>query len=154
MHTAFNALMLLVGRQEGHLACKNWVVGLVWLSVWSEVQTCIWPSWCHCHSLSLASVKSRLVLPLWYLGSPGQRAVKRACVCVCVQRWQGVTLFDPWPATHDHSRVMTPDYRNFFHQLNMPWVQWRSQGDRGAPPRRHGPPETGFTRKFLAAPLS
>jgi len=39
---------------------------LAWLSVWSEVQTCIWPSWCHCHSLSLASVKSRLVSPFWY----------------------------------------------------------------------------------------
>ena len=39
---------------------------LAWLSVWSKVQTCIWPSWCHCHSLSLASVKSRLVLPFWY----------------------------------------------------------------------------------------
>ena len=39
---------------------------LAWLSVWSEVQTCIWPSWCHCHSLSLASVKSRMVLPFWY----------------------------------------------------------------------------------------
>jgi len=37
-----------------------------WLSVWSEVQTCIWPSWCHCHSLSVAPVKSRLVLPFWY----------------------------------------------------------------------------------------
>jgi len=24
---AFSALMLLVGRQEGHPACKNWVVG-------------------------------------------------------------------------------------------------------------------------------
>jgi len=39
---------------------------LVWLSVWSEMQTCIWPNWCHCHSLCLASVKSRLVLPFWY----------------------------------------------------------------------------------------
>jgi len=39
---------------------------LVWLSVWSEVHTCIWPSWCHCHSLPLASVKSRWVLPFWY----------------------------------------------------------------------------------------
>ena len=39
---------------------------LVWLSVWSKVQTCIWPSWCHCHSLSFASVKSRFVLPFWY----------------------------------------------------------------------------------------
>ena len=39
---------------------------LAWLSVWSEVQTCIWPSGCHCHSLSLASVKSRLVFPFWH----------------------------------------------------------------------------------------
>ena len=31
-----------------------------------EVQTCMWPSWYHCHSLSLASVKSRLVLPFWH----------------------------------------------------------------------------------------
>ena len=29
---------------------------LAWLSVWSEVQTCMWPSWCHCHSRSFASV--------------------------------------------------------------------------------------------------
>ena len=61
------ALTLLVWRQEGHPACKKLSGGvLVWLSVWSYVQTCIWPSWCHCHSLSLASVKSRLVLPFWY----------------------------------------------------------------------------------------
>ena len=68
---AFSALTLLVGWQEGHLACKNLSGGmLAWLSVWSEVQTCVWPSWCHCHSLSLASVKSR-----WFYlsgtGSPG-----------------------------------------------------------------------------------
>ena len=65
--TAFSALTLLVGQQEGHPACKK-LSGevLAWLSVWSEVQTCISPSWCHCHSLSLASVKSRLVLPFWY----------------------------------------------------------------------------------------
>ena len=63
----FSALTLLVGRQEGHLACKKLSGGvLAWLSVWSEVQTCMWPSWCYCHSLSLVSVKSRLVLPFWY----------------------------------------------------------------------------------------
>jgi len=57
---AFSALTLLAGRQEGHPACKKLSGGvLAWLSVCSEVQTCIWPSWCHCHSLSLASVKSR-----------------------------------------------------------------------------------------------
>ena len=63
----FSALTLLVGWQEGHLACKKLSYGvLAWLSAWSEVQTCICPSWCHCHSLSLASVKSRLVLPFSY----------------------------------------------------------------------------------------
>jgi len=42
---AFSALTLLVGRQEGHPACKK-LSGevLAWLSVLSEVQTCIWPS--------------------------------------------------------------------------------------------------------------
>jgi len=41
----FTALTLLVGRQEGHPACKKLSGGvLAWLSVWSEVQTCIWPS--------------------------------------------------------------------------------------------------------------
>jgi len=42
---AFSALTLLVGRQEGHPACKKLSGGvLAWLSVWSDVQTCIWPS--------------------------------------------------------------------------------------------------------------
>jgi len=42
---AFSALALLFGRQEGHPACKKLSSGvLAWLSVWSEVQTCIWPS--------------------------------------------------------------------------------------------------------------
>jgi len=65
---AFSASTLLVGWQEGHPACKKtewWGTGVVW----SNVRACIWPSWCHCHSLSLASVKSRLVftsLVLWY----------------------------------------------------------------------------------------
>jgi len=42
---AFSALTLLAGWQEGHPACKKQSGGvLAWLSVWSEVQTCIWPS--------------------------------------------------------------------------------------------------------------
>ena len=89
MDSAFSALTLWVGWQEGHPACKKLSGGLLaWLSVWSEVQTCIWPRWCHCHSLSLASVKN----PDWFYlsatgsvgltrGSPGQRAIKQVCVC-------------------------------------------------------------------------
>ena len=42
---AFSALTLLVGWQEGHPACKKLSSGvLAWLSVWSEVHTCIRPS--------------------------------------------------------------------------------------------------------------
>jgi len=77
----------LVGLQEGHLACKKLSGGVLsWLSFWSEVQTCIWPSWCHCHSLSVASVKSRLVLSFWYRVTwvvPG-KGLLNVCVCVCV----------------------------------------------------------------------
>ena len=44
-YLAFSALMLLVGRQEGHPACKK-LSGevLTWLSVRSKVQICMWPS--------------------------------------------------------------------------------------------------------------
>ena len=81
---AFSALSQLAWRQEGHPACKKLSGGiLAWLSVWSKVQTCIWPSWCHCHSLSLASVKSRLVLPFWYGLTrvvPDKRPLN-GCVC-------------------------------------------------------------------------
>jgi len=42
---AFSALTLLVGRQEGHPACKKLSGGVMaWLFVWIEVQICIWPS--------------------------------------------------------------------------------------------------------------
>jgi len=52
------------------------------------VQTCIWPGGCNCHSLSLASVKSRLVLPFWYritrVVLDKEPLNGCACVCVCV----------------------------------------------------------------------
>jgi len=84
---AFSALTLLVGRQEGHPACKKLSGGvLAWLSVWSEMQTCIWPSRFHCHSLSLTSVKSRLVLSFWYQLTQvvPDKGPLNGCVCVCV----------------------------------------------------------------------
>ena len=82
---AFSALTLLVGRQEGHPACKKLSGGvLAWLSVWSEVQTCIWPSGCHCLPLTV-SCFSKIQIGFTFLvpahpGIPGQRAVKRVCV--------------------------------------------------------------------------
>ena len=85
-HSAFNALTLLVRWQEGHPDCKNLSGGvLAWLCVWNEVQTCIWPSWCHCHSLSLASVKSRLFLPFLYRLTRVvmEKGLLNGCLYVC-----------------------------------------------------------------------
>jgi len=76
-------LTLLVGRQEGHPACKKGVVAggvLAWLSDWSEVQTCIMaqlmplPLTVSCFSKIQIGFTS--LVPA-HLGSPGQRAVKR-----------------------------------------------------------------------------
>ena len=51
---------------------------LAWSSVWSEVQTC------HYHSLSLAPVKSRLVLPFLYRLTRvvPDKGPLNGCVCV------------------------------------------------------------------------
>jgi len=52
-----------LGGRKGIWPVKNWVVGC-WHGYLSGVRCTfgIWPSWCHCHSLSIASVISRLVL--------------------------------------------------------------------------------------------
>ena len=77
---SFSDLMLLIAWQEGHLACTKLTAGLpAWLYVWREVQICVWPSLCHCHSLSLAPVNPDwFYLPVFtflvlaHPGSPGQ----------------------------------------------------------------------------------
>jgi len=81
--------MLLVRWQEGHPACKK-LSGevLAWLSVWSEVQTCMsklmpLPLTVSCFSKIQIGFT---FLVLAHLGSPGKRAVKWVCVCVCVCR--------------------------------------------------------------------
>jgi len=110
-----SALTLLVGRQEGHPACKK-LSGrvLVWLSVCSELQTCIWPSWWHCHSLSVASVKSGLVLPFWYRLTWVVREKGLLNVCMCVRvvkiNWRArfVELYSPGGAS-----VQSPPVRGF-----------------------------------------
>ena len=106
---AFSALTLLIGRQEGHPACKK-LSGevLAWLSVWSEVQTCMSPSWCHCHSLSLAPVKSTLVLPFWYRPTQvvQEKGPLNGCVCVCMCHQQNTNK--SVAVTHQHKHTHTP----------------------------------------------
>jgi len=82
---AFSALTLLVGWQEGHPACKKewWGAGMViCLEQGADLHMA------HCHSLSVASVKSRLVLPFWNWLTrvvPDKKPLNR-CVCVCAYK--------------------------------------------------------------------
>jgi len=82
---AFSAVTLLVGRQEGHPACKNLSGGvLAWLSIWSEVQTCmsqLMPLPLTVSCFSKIQICFTFLVPA-HPGSLGQRAVKRVCVCV------------------------------------------------------------------------
>jgi len=82
---AFSALMLLVGRQEGHPAYKKtewWGAGMV---ICLERDADLHMA--HCHSLTLASVKSRLVLPFWYrlIRVVPDKWPLNMCVCVVVK---------------------------------------------------------------------
>jgi len=79
---AFSALTLLVGRQERHPACKNWVVRYWHGYVCSKMQIiCIWSSWCHCHPIISCSSKIQNGLPFWCRftqGCPRKKAIKRS----------------------------------------------------------------------------
>jgi len=86
--SAFSALTLSVGRQEGHPACKKlewWGAGMViCLEKGADLhvaQLMTPPLTVSCFS-KIPIGFTFLVLAHW--GSPRQRAVKRLCVCVCV----------------------------------------------------------------------
>jgi len=86
---AFSALTLLVWRQEGHPACKKlewWDAGMViCLEQGADFHMAhLMPLPLTC--LSLASVKSRLVLTFWYWLTRVvlDKGPLNGCVCVCV----------------------------------------------------------------------
>ena len=135
---AFSALTLLVGRQEGHSACKKKLSSgvLAWLSVWSKVQTCICPSWCHCHSLSLASAKSRLVLPFWYRLT---WVVLEKCACVFCTRCSSKKL------TVAYTRLPSVGFRSWSRflavSLQGTWIINPTVGCHYFPPGLQLPPQ-------------
>ena len=80
-------LTLLVGRQEGHPACKiteRWGTGVViCLERGADLHMAQWmplPLTVSC--FSKIQIGFTFLVPA-HPGSPGQRAVKRVCVCVC-----------------------------------------------------------------------
>jgi len=93
--TAFSALTLLVGRQVGHPACKKtewWDAGVViCLERGADLHIAqLMPL------LLTVSCFSKIQIGFTFLvlahpGSPGKRAVKWVCVCVCMR--QVICLF-------------------------------------------------------------
>jgi len=83
---AFSALTLLVGRQEGHPACKKtkwWVASVVICLERGEdlhmAQLMPLPLTVSCYSK--IQIGFTFLVPA-HPGSPGKMAVKRVCVCV------------------------------------------------------------------------
>ena len=87
LNFAFSALTLLVGRQEGHPVCKNCVVGA---GVVIRLERRAYLHMAQLMPLPLTvSCFSKIQIGFTFLvpafpGSPGKKAVKRVCVCVCV----------------------------------------------------------------------
>ena len=79
-----------LGSRKGIRPVKNWVVGC-WHGYLSGARCRLaYGNWCHCHSLSLASVKSRLVLPFWYCLTRVvlDKGPLNGCVCdLAVVKW-------------------------------------------------------------------
>jgi len=107
-----SVLTLLVGRQEGHPACKKteqWGAGMViCLEQGADLHMAqLMPL------LLIVSCFSKIQIGFTFLvlahpGSPGQRAIKRVCVCVCVHA-KSISTFSSvcaqgslynWPKVH------------------------------------------------------
>jgi len=100
---------------------------LAWLSVCSEVQTCIWPSWCHCHSCFSRIQISSAFLVLAYSGSPGKGPLNTCASGQngdegCQNSCQLVQKFDNWNA-------MGGDLGHTVHSPTMACVHtsWQTQ---------------------------
>jgi len=84
---AFSALTLLVGRHEGHPACKIaewWSAGVVMcLEGGADLHMAqLMPLPLTVSCFSKIQIGFTFLVPT-HPGIPGQRAVKRVCVCVC-----------------------------------------------------------------------
>jgi len=101
-----------LGGRKGIQPVKNWVVRC-WCGPYG-----IWPSLCHSHSLSVALVKSRLVLPFWYRltwvvpdkGSlNGSLCVLQFTVMVLLSRWHAGSRWRTWFCTDGKDQNFYPE---------------------------------------------
>jgi len=134
---AFSVLMLLVGRQEGHLACKNWVVR--YRHGYLSGVRCKWFTYgqVDCHAIISCSSKIQNGLPFWcwltrLSWKKGHQtdvlvaAAAAAAVCSCSvnsQTFHSSTPVWSWSyleQTYSHpfnSLVSRTAWRQYFEQL-------------------------------------
>ena len=80
---AFSALTPLIGRQEGHPACKKtewWGAGMV---ICLEHMAQLMPLPLTVSCFRIIQIGFTFLEPA-HLGSPGKRAFNWVCVCVCI----------------------------------------------------------------------
>jgi len=105
---------------------------------------------CHCHSLSLAAVKSRLVLPFWYRltrvvpekGPLNVCVCVRACVRACVRSFVRSFVRCRW--YHEMLILSVKLLSVYTVGAQMPMPNYPTPGGAGAyrPPGSYPPPYT------------
>jgi len=107
--------MLLVGWQEGHLACKKlewWVAGVDAAQLMPLPHTV--------SSFSKIHIGFTFLVPA-HPGSPGKRAFKQVCVCVCNYR-QNSTVQCVERRVHGLCKVVGIVFAGEVETINLPTV--------------------------------
>ena len=117
-------MTLLVGRQEGHPACKKtewWgAVVVICLERGADLHMAqLMPLPLTVSCFSKIQIGFTFLVPA-HLGSPGKRAVKRVCVCVCythTQPFNGPFSGTTWVSWYQNGKI----------NLDREW-QWHQLG--------------------------
>ena len=109
-HGSFSALTLLVGRHEGHPACKKteWRAAgvVICLERWADLHMAqLMPLPLTVSCFSKIQIGFAFLAPA-HLGSPGQRTVKRVCVCVVFLTPLGPDLQKISRQSYDYLTIM------------------------------------------------
>jgi len=124
VNQSFSAFTLLAGRQEGHLACKKtewWGAGVVTcLEQAADLHMAqLMPLLLTVSCFSKIQIGFTILVPA-HPSSPGQRAVKRMCVCLCVNPQLHYVIRQSNDITQDgHVADRHARWEQFWHTLSI-----------------------------------
>jgi len=135
---AFSALTLLVGRQEGHPACKKteWCDAgvVICLETGADLHLAqLMPLPLTVSCFGKIQIGFTFLVPA-HLGSPGKRAVKRTCACVaCVWRVAMVGDLGADDARRLRLRAVRVPAERRLHQRHLHGLQLRTVVSHSSP---------------------